>query len=124
MIGRESWGPNYFCAGSSVLYIHKTSVQKNHSSKFSFDHRLFLLETECWLWDGGGGVCPQRPRRNTGPEGVFCSFSPPRLRFSPKVYGGLSVASLGWGLGRGYGRKKRKNPPRQRPVLYGALKAP
>ena len=38
-------------------------------------------------------------------------------RFSPPiVYGGLSGAWLGWGLGRGERRGKRKNTPRPRPV--------
>ena len=34
----------------------------------------------------------------------------------PKIYGGLSGAWLGWGLGRGQGVEKGKNTPRPRPV--------
>ena len=58
-------------------------------------------------------------------------------RFSPpKIYGGLSGAWPGWGLGPGRGEEKGKNTPRPRPVsgpgrgispgavFYGAPEAP
>ena len=79
---------------------------------------------------GRGRFCPQRPRRYTGPGGVFVPFPRPTPdrgpatlipwtgpRFSPpKIYGGLSRAWPGWGLGRGRGEEKGKNTPRPRPV--------
>ena len=37
---RVPWDSCLFCAASSVLYIHRNSLQENPSPKFSFHHRL------------------------------------------------------------------------------------
>ena len=55
-----------------------------------------------------------RPAPVRGPATLF-PWTGPRF-LPPKVYGGLSGAWPGWGLGRGLGEEKGKNTPRPRPV--------